>query len=42
MTIFKKIWTFFEFLGQAKAAGILAREGRAREAADLMNGSKII
>jgi hypothetical protein len=42
MLIFKKIWGFFEFLGQARAAGILARQGRRQEAVDYIQGSRII
>ena len=42
MTIFKKIWAFFAFLGQAKQAGILAREGRTQDAVDHISGSRII
>ena len=47
MKILKKIWNFFELLGQAKAAGILARQGLHQEAIDRitqtqLTGSKII
>lgn len=42
MKILKKIWTFFEFLAAAKAAGILAREGRTQDAIDHIQGSRII
>lgn len=42
MKFLKTIWALFEDLGRAKAAGVLARQGRTQEAADLMNGSKII
>jgi hypothetical protein len=42
MKILKKIWNFFELLGRARAAGILAREGLHREAAYLMQNSKVI
>jgi hypothetical protein len=40
--ILKKIWGFFEFLGRARAAGILARQGRRQEAVDHIQGSRII
>lgn len=42
MNILKKIWAFFTELAIARQAGILVREGRSREAIDLVNGSKII
>jgi hypothetical protein len=42
MKILKKIWNFFELFGRAKAAGILARQGRSQEAIDLVQGSRII
>ena len=34
MKILKKIWGFFELFGRAKAAGVLARQGRSQEAID--------
>jgi hypothetical protein len=40
--ILKKIWNFFEFVGRARAAGILARQGRSQEAIDLMKSARII
>ncbi len=42
MKLLKKIWGFFEFLGQARAAGIMARQGRTQEAVDHIQGSRII
>jgi hypothetical protein len=42
MKILKKIWNLFEMLGRAKAAGILARQGRSQEAIDHIQGSRII
>lgn len=42
MKILKAIWKFFEELAVARAAGILARQGRKQEAIDLMNSAKII
>jgi hypothetical protein len=42
MKLLNKIWNFFEFLGQARAAGILARQGRTQEAVDHIQGSRII
>jgi hypothetical protein len=42
MKILKKIWSFFEFLGQARAAGIMARQGRTQEAVNHIQGSRII
>lgn len=42
MKLLKKIWRFFEFLGQARAAGIMARQGRTQEAVDHIQGSRII
>jgi hypothetical protein len=35
--ILKKIWYFFEFVGRARSAGILARQGRTQEAVALIN-----
>jgi hypothetical protein len=40
--ILKSIWNFFEELAVARAAGILARQGRKQEAVDLMKSAKII
>jgi hypothetical protein len=42
MKILKKIWSFFELLGRAKQAGVLARQGRSQEAVDYIQGSRII
>ena len=40
--ILNAIWNFFEELATARAAGILARQGRKQEAIDLMSNIKII
>jgi hypothetical protein len=40
--ILKKIWGFFELFGRARAAGVLARQGRRQEAVDHIQGSRII
>jgi hypothetical protein len=40
--ILNTIWNFFEQLAQARAAGILARQGRKQEAIDLMSNTKVI
>jgi hypothetical protein len=40
--ILNAIWNFFEQLARARAAGILARQGRKQEALDLMSNNKII
>lgn len=42
MKILNTIWNFFEQLARARAAGILARQGRKREAIDLMSNTKVI
>jgi hypothetical protein len=42
MKILTAIWNFFEELAVARAAGILARQGRKQEAVDLMKNAKII
>jgi hypothetical protein len=42
MKILRSIWSFFEELAVARAAGILARQGRGQEAIDLMKSAKII
>ena len=42
MKILNAIWNFFEELAVARAAGILARQGRKQEAVDLMKSAKII
>jgi hypothetical protein len=42
MKILKLIWNFFERLAVARAAGILARQGRNHEALALMSNTKII
>ena len=39
---FKSIVATFELLARAKAAGVMARSGDRKGAAELMNGSKII
>lgn len=39
---FKSIVEAFEMLGRARAAGVLARMGDTKGAAELMNGTKII
>ena len=36
------IWYFFADLALAKKAGVLARQGRSKEAAELMSNTKII
>jgi hypothetical protein len=36
------IWYFFGDLALARRAGILVRQGRNKEACDLMNNTKII
>jgi hypothetical protein len=36
------IWYFFGDLALAKRAGVLARQGRSKEACDLMSNAKII
>jgi hypothetical protein len=40
--ILNSIWNFFEELAVARAAGILARQGRKQEAIDLMKSARII
>jgi hypothetical protein len=40
--ILNSIWDFLEQLARARAAGILARQGRKQEAIDLMNNTKVI
>ena len=40
--ILKSIWDLFEQLARARAAGVLARQGRKQEAIDLMSSAKII
>jgi hypothetical protein len=42
MKILRSIWSFFEELAVARAAGILVRQGRKQEAIDLMKSAKII
>jgi hypothetical protein len=42
MKILTAIWDLFEQLARARAAGILARQGRKQEAVDLMSNTKII
>ena len=42
MKILHAIWNFFEELALARAAGILARQGRGQEAIDLINSAKTI
>jgi hypothetical protein len=42
ITMINKIWNFLELLATAKAAGILARQGRKQEAINLMNSTKAI
>jgi hypothetical protein len=37
MKILRSIWNLFEHLALARAAGILARQGRKQEALNLMN-----
>lgn len=36
------IWYFFGDLALARKAGVLARQGRSKEAIDLMSNTKII
>jgi hypothetical protein len=36
------IWYFFGDLALAKKAGVLARQGRSKEACELMSNTKII
>lgn len=36
------IWYFFGDLALAKRAGVLARQGRIKEACDLMSNTKVI
>jgi hypothetical protein len=40
--ILNKIAAFFEFVGRAKAAGVLARQGRTQEAIDLISESRTV
>ena len=42
MKILNTIWSFFEELAIARAAGILVREGRIKEANQLMQNTRII
>ena len=42
MKILRSVWNLFEYLALARAAGILARQGRSKEACDLMANTKII
>jgi hypothetical protein len=42
MKMLKSVWNFFEELAIARAAGILARQGRKQEAIDLMKSARII
>jgi hypothetical protein len=42
MTLLNRIWNFFEFVGRARAAGVLARQGRTQEAIDLISEPRII
>ena len=42
MTILKRIWEFFEFVGQARAAGVLARQGRTQEANKLISETRTV
>jgi hypothetical protein len=42
MKILRSVWNFFEELAIARAAGILARQGRKQEAIDLMSNTKVI
>ena len=42
MKILRSVWGFFEELAIARAAGVLARQGRKQEAIDLMKSARII
>lgn len=41
-TFFIKIWNGLEFLGRARAAGYMVRQGDAKGAVKLMDGVKTI